>query len=289
MNIAQAMLWAQSLGLERLDTQLLLLHALGRAMSDRAWLVTHDQEPVGAATTAVFSDAVRRRVLGEPLAYVVGHKEFFGLRLLVDHRVLVPRPDTETLVTWSLELLEQWAGRDGPIDAETRSAEPATVLDLGTGSGAVALAIKRKLPSANVLAVDNSPHALAVAAANASRLKLDVRIRQSAWFEEVTGLFHLVVANPPYICDDDPHLEALRFEPRQALTSGADGLADIRSILAQAPPHLRPGAWLLLEHGYTQAGAVRALMAERGFTRVQSRTDLAGIERCSGGQWPGAR
>ena len=170
---------------------------------------------------------------------------------------------------------------------ETIAPLPAPrLLDLGTGSGAIALALQHQRQGAQVLAVDASPDALAVAQANATRLGLAVRFQHGHWLQGVEGLFDVIVSNPPYIAAQDPHLAALTHEPLQALASGADGLEDIRAIVAQAPAHLPPGGWLLLEHGWDQAERVRALLAAAGFGQVQSRTDLAGIARCSGGQWP---
>eukprot|EP01041_Mallomonas_annulata_P017538 gene17538-36059_t len=214
----------------------------------------------------------RRRAAGTPLAYLTGQREFYGLTLQVDARVLDPRPDTETLVDWALEVLQPQPG--------------ARVVDLGTGSGAIALALKHSCPSLQVQAVDYSPGALAVAQGNAERLQLQVAFHQGSWLAGIDGPLDAIVSNPPYIREDDEHLPALRHEPRQALTAGADGLDDIRTIVAQAPAHLRPGGWLLLEHGYDQADAVQALLAAQGFAQVQSRNDLAGIARCTGGQWP---
>jgi release factor glutamine methyltransferase len=201
----------------------------------------------------------------------VGEKEFHGLSLQVDPRVLVPRPDTETLVEWALQCLQ---GRTAP-----------TVLDLGTGSGAIALAIQHARQEALVAEVDRSAAALAVARANAQRLGLAVRFAEADWLEGADADLDLVVSNPPYVAAGDPHLAALRHEPLGALASGADGLDDIRRIVEDAPAHLREGGWLLLEHGYDQAAAVRALLMRRGFVQVQSRDDLAGIARCSGGIW----
>jgi release factor glutamine methyltransferase len=186
--------------------------------------------------------------------------------------VLDPRPDTETLVEWALEVLPP--------------TNPARMVDLGTGSGAIALALKATRPTLDVSAVDYSTDALAVAQANAQRLQLDVQCIQGSWLDSVQGRFAAIVSNPPYIRADDSHLEALTHEPLQALASGMDGLDDIRHIVAQAPVHLLPGGWLLLEHGYDQAPAVRALLAAAGFTQIQSRRDLAGIARCSGGSLP---
>jgi release factor glutamine methyltransferase len=209
------------------------------------------------------------------VAYLTGHKGFYGLDLAVDARVLDPRPDTETLVDWALELLPDAA-----------PGQPALRLaDLGTGSGAIALALQHARPAAEVWAVDASTDALAVAQANAARLQLPVRFAHSHWLSALQGKFDAIISNPPYIRDDDPHMPALRHEPRQALTSGADGLQDIRHIVDTAPRYLGDGGWLLIEHGWDQAEDVRALLAQRGFAQVQSRKDLAGIERASGGQW----
>lgn len=266
VTVEQVLCHTQVLGLDRLDAQLLVLHVLGRAAHDRAWLLAHDTDPMPAAAMAALEQMVLRRVAGEPLAYITGHKEFFGLDLQVDARVLVPRPDTETLVEWALELL--------PADGR--------VVDLGTGSGAIALALQRTRPDLDVVAVDYSLGALAVAQANAQRLRLNVQFAQGSWLDGVQGQFDMVVSNPPYIASADHHLAALKHEPLQALVSGADGLDDIRTIIEQTPKHLVPGGWLLLEHGYDQAAAVRALLADAGLKNAQSRRDLAGIERCSG-------
>jgi release factor glutamine methyltransferase len=216
---------------------------------------------------------VKRRAAGEPLAYITGHQGFFGLDLAVDQRVLVPRPDTETLVEWALALLPR------PLPAGNREG----LLDLGTGSGAVALAIKHQRPDVQVTAADASAGALAVARANAERLQLNVRFRQGSWLQGIDQRFQVIVSNPPYIAAHDPHLDALGFEPLVALVGGADGLDHLRQIIAQAPRHLLPGGWLLLEHGADQASAVRRALEQSRFEQVQSRRDLAGLERCSGG------
>ncbi|OYQ39369.1 protein-(glutamine-N5) methyltransferase, release factor-specific [Rhodoferax sp. TH121] len=259
-------------GLDRLDAQMLVLHAMDRPPHDRAWLLLHSDTPLHAAAQRWLNQALPRRLAGEPVAYITGHKEFYGLDLQVDARVLVPRPDTETLVDWALDVL---------------TTQPAAhVVDLGTGSGAIALALKHSRPSLQVQAVDYSAEALAVALANAQRLCLEVSFHQGSWMSGIAGPLDAIVSNPPYIREDDEHLPALRHEPRQALTAGADGLDDIRTIITQSRERLRPGGWLLLEHGYDQAPAVRSLLQEAGFLRVQSRNDLAGIPRCSGGIWP---
>jgi release factor glutamine methyltransferase len=273
-TLQAALLRAQKHGTPKLDARMLLLHALAKNPLDTAWLVAHDQDALTPAQAEAFADACSRRRGGEPVAYITGQREFFGLTLHVDARVLDPRPDTETLVDWALEHLA-----DLPAP---------TVVDLGTGSGAIALALQHRLPQARVTAVDSSTDALAVAQANAARLALPVAFVHSSWLEQVPGRFDLIVSNPPYIAAADPHLAALAHEPLGALASGADGLDDIRHIISQAPAHLQGGGWLLLEHGYDQAAAVRALLAQAGFVHVQSRPDLAGIERCSGGQIPPA-
>lgn len=275
-SLAQALAAAQTLGLERLDAQLLLLHVLGKTDTDRAWLLAHDRDPLPEALERQYRQLSLRRATGEPLAYIVGNKEFFGLALQVDARVLVPRPDTETLVEWALERL---AGKAG--------LAPARLLDLGTGSGAIALALKKTLPGLDVTAVDASAGALTVARANAEKHSLSVDFILGSWFENVSGHFDLIASNPPYIASADSHLTALQHEPLEALAAGEDGLDDLRRIIEQAPAHLHPQGWLLLEHGYDQAGAVADLLAQRGFSDVQSRRDLAGIARCSGGRWPG--
>lgn len=270
-TVGQTLAILQNRGLDRLDAQLLLLHLLGKPAKQRGWLLSHDDEPLPPAITTALGSLVQRRLGGEPLAYLTGHKEFFGLDLQVDARVLVPRPDTETLVNWALELL----------DGQQR------VLDLGTGSGAIALALKASKPTLRVQATDFSAEALAVAQSNAQGLKLGISFHQGAWFAALPASesrFDCIVSNPPYITELDPHLAALKYEPAQALTSGTDGLDDLRHIITLAPTHLAPGGWLLLEHGYDQAQAVRTLLHDAGFVQVQSRQDLAGIERCSGGQ-----
>lgn len=272
-TLGQALAHAQSLGLERLDAQLLLLHALDRTSHDRAWLLAHDTDRLLPEPWSVFQASALRRVAGEPLAYITGHKEFYGLDLQVDARVLVPRPDTEILVDWVLELLAN-------APAATR------VLDLGTGSGAIALALKSARPDWHVVAVDNSAAALEVATMNARRLHLDITCLQTSWLQGLQGDFALIVSNPPYIAEHDEHLPALQHEPSTALVAGPDGLHALRHITSEAPRHLQPGGWLLLEHGYDQAKAVQTLLTAAGLRAVQSRRDLAGIERCTGGCSP---
>jgi release factor glutamine methyltransferase len=274
LTCAQAIAAACSLGLARLDAQLLLLHVLGKPNHERAWLIAHDRDLLPPAASELFRLLSQRRASGEPLAYIVGQQEFFGLPLAVDARVLIPRPDTETLVSWALDVLP---------------AGSAKVLDLGTGSGAIALALKHACPEADVSAIDASADAVAVARSNAAALGLTVSIEISRWYEQVNGLFDVIVSNPPYVRDGDPHLAALGHEPIQALKAGADGLSDLRPIIAGASAHLQAGGWLLLEHGYDQAEAVSQLLREQGFGSVASRTDLAGIQRCTGGRFGGVK
>jgi release factor glutamine methyltransferase len=273
-NVAQAWQAATRLGLERLDAQALLAHVLGLPPErSRAWLLAHDTDLLPPERLARYAELVQRRAAGEPLAYLVGEKEFFGLNLAVTPAVLVPRPDTETLVEWAVELLQ---------------AQPAPrVVDLGTGSGAIALSLKHALPHADVTAVDLSGAALAVARRNGERLGLPVRWLQGSWFEPLGAAappgFDLIVSNPPYIAQDDPHLAALQHEPQLALGSGPEGLDALRHIASHATAHLRPGGWLLLEHGHEQDAHVQGLLQAAGFDAVSTRRDLAGRPRCTGG------
>ena len=269
-TISQALDTAKKQGLDRLDAHLLLLYALGKLQTERAWLLANDDSALPSQAADAFDNFSQRRAAGEPLAYIIGYKEFFGLRFSVDARVLVPRPDTETLVQWALDVSSSFASPD--------------ILELGTGSGAVAIAIAHTL-KCKVTATDFSTQALSVASDNAAKLGVDVEFLHSNWFEKVSGHYHVIASNPPYIKSSDPHLEALTHEPLNALAAGADGLSDLRQIVQSAPNHLQPGGWLLLEHGYDQESPVRTLLVERGFRQVQSRCDLAGITRCSGGQW----
>jgi len=271
-TVDAALAAARARGVERLDAGLLLSHVLGRP---RAWLLAHGDDALAPADAAAFEALAARRAAGEPFAYLVGEREFHGLALAVGPGVLVPRPDTETLVDRALELL-----RDDPAHA------PA-VLDLGTGSGAIALALKNACPRARVWAGERSADALAIARANAGRLGLQVHFAQGSWWDALDATaptFDLVVSNPPYIAADDPHLADLAHEPLSALVADEDGLADIRRIAAGARGRLREGGWLLFEHGWKQAPAVAAILAGAGFGEVHTRADIEGRPRCTGGR-----
>jgi release factor glutamine methyltransferase len=256
--------------LEPVDARVLLRHALN---VDDAWLVAHSRDLLTTEQIDQFAALVVRRRAGEPVAYITGTREFFGLEFNVSPAVLIPRPETELLVEWALERIAPGAN--------------VRVLDLGTGSGCVAISIARARPHALVVALDTSVAALEVARANARRHETgNLKVGKSDWFSVVTAeRFNVIVANPPYIAVGDAHLSAgdLRFEPAAALASGTDGLDAIRLIVAQAPQYLQAGGWLAFEHGYDQAARCRQLLQAAGFAQVFSQRDLAGIERISGG------
>jgi release factor glutamine methyltransferase len=262
---------AARLRIDATDAELLLAHVLG---ASRTWLFAHAKDALPSEPQARFDALVARRAAGEPVAYLIGHRGFWSLDLQVTPATLIPRPDTELLVELALERL--------PPEGASR------VADLGTGSGAIALAIARERPHAQVIATDASTEALAVAQSNAARHGLDqVAFREGRWFAPLAGeRFDLVASNPPYIAEGDAHLEQgdLRFEPRSALASGPDGLDDVRAIVADAPAHLVAGGWLLLEHGFEQGAAVRALFDAAGFTQVATRQDLEGRDRVTLGR-----
>ncbi|MDP2787281.1 MAG: peptide chain release factor N(5)-glutamine methyltransferase [Pseudomonadota bacterium] len=255
----------------RIEARVLLAHAL---KVDHAWLIAHDRDTPTPAQRDAIENLIARRTGGEPVAYILGEREFYGLSFAVTPAVLIPRPDTELLVQLALDRI--------PTD------QTSSVLDLGTGSGAIALALAVHRPLARIVAVDRSPAALEVARKNATRLGLrNLSFLLSDWY---AGLgvknFDIIVANPPYIAAGDAHLDQgdLRFEPREALQSDAGGLADIRKIVAGAPAHLHPGGWLLFEHGYDQGEASQHLLRQAGWSQVCTWVDLSGLPRVSGGQ-----
>jgi len=240
---------------------------------NRAWLISHESDTLEACQQAAFEALVQRRLNGEPIAYIFGSREFYGLQLKTTSATLIPRPDTETLVEAALERIPLHLTLD--------------MLDLGTGTGAVALAVAQHRPHCEVTAIDASSNALSVALENAQALKLNnVRLLESNWFSSLTGeKFDVIVSNPPYIAQDDEHLQKgdLRFEPLSALASGKDGLDDIRKIIQDAPHYLHSNGWLMLEHGYDQAKAVAALLNERGFSKIAHAKDIAGTLRVTFG------
>lgn len=274
MTVSEALRQAQQQGLDRLDAQLLLADLFGQG---RAWLISHDDAPLSPEQSATLARQFAQRAAGVPLAYLLGFKDFHGLRLRVTADTLVPRPDTEVLVDWALALLADLPGRP-------------RVVDLGTGSGAIALAIKHRHPAAEVEAVELSAAALAVAEGNAQGLGLAVRFHQGSWWQPLVGqCYELIVSNPPYIAAEDPHLPALRHEPLSALTPGAGdttGLSALLELIDGAPDHLQPGGWLLLEHGFDQADAVAAALRARSFADVALKRDLGGQPRVTGGRRP---
>lgn len=255
-------------GLDRMDALVLFQHATGLG---RAWLIAHDQDPVSPEHLAAFEPLTQRRRAGEPVAYIVGQREFYGRFFQVSPAVLIPRPETELLVDLALE----------------RAPQQARILDLGSGSGCIPVTLKLERPDLQVTAVDISPTALAQARYNAQHLGADIRLIESDWFTALSGeIFDLIVSNPPYIDQHDPHLDQgdLRFEPRGALTDESDGLNHLRTIISRAPNHLVSQGWLLFEHGWDQGAASRKLLSQAHYSEVASWCDLAGHERISGGK-----
>lgn len=256
----------------RVDAQILMRRALGNV--SRAQLIAYDNVAPALVQADVFSALLQRRLRGEPIAYILGEREFYGLNLTVTPDVLIPRPDTETLVEAALARIPQ--------------SKPCRVLDLGTGSGAIAIAIAAQCPQAHVMGIDRSVGAVQVASENARRLQIgNIEFKVSDWFSAVgDAQFDMIVSNPPYIAAGDPHLSQgdLRFEPPTALASGADGLEDIRHLASEAPQYLASGGWLMLEHGYDQAARVAQLLVGAGLAEVASVADLSGIMRVTLGR-----
>ena len=254
------------------DAELLLLHSLGK--DERSWLIAHDHDELPTDVIETFSSLSEERLKGMPLAYLLGHREFWSLKLKVTRDVLIPRPETELLVEWAVELASQ--------------CDLDSMLDLGTGSGAIALAVQQDLPHLSVTASDVSASALRVARENAEDLGLPVEFVESSWFGALAQRrWALIASNPPYVAANDAHLldGDLRFEPNIALTDQGDGLWSIREIASNAPDHLEAGGWLLIEHGYDQAADVRSIFELNGFSKVNLRHDLAGRPRVTGGCW----
>lgn len=254
------------------DAELLLLQCLGR--DERSWLIAHDHDELSTDIVQAFSSMSKERLKGVPLAYLLGHREFWSLKLKVTRDVLIPRPETELLVEWAVELASQ--------------CDLNSMLDLGTGSGAIALAVQQDLPHLSVTASDVSASALRVARENAEDLGLPVEFVESSWFGALAQRrWALIASNPPYVAANDAHLldGDLRFEPNIALTDQGDGLWSIREIASNAPDHLEAGGWLLIEHGYDQAADVRSILDLNGFSKVSLRHDLAGRPRVTGGCW----
>jgi len=279
-TVATALADARRRGVASLDAQLLLARLLA---TTRTRLIAHDERPLTPAEAARWEDSLARRLAGDPIAYLLGEKEFHGVTLEVDRNVLVPRPETELLVDWAGEAVAALTSER----ARSGDPGPIRVVDLGTGSGAIALALKRAHPYLTVTATDVSAGALAVARRNAERLGLAIELLEASWWDGLEGRrFDIAIANPPYIAGDDPHLATLMHEPALALTPGGDGLGALRAIVAGASAPLLPGGWLFLEHGFDQAAAVRALLAAAGFAAVETRRDLAGRERATGGRRP---
>jgi len=308
MLICKALEWAKSQGIDSSDRQLLLLHCMGQKAHNKAYLRAHDQDPLSAPQLRHYELLINKCQKGEPVAYLIGEREFYGLSFKVTPATLIPRPDTETLVDWALECAKSPSAKEGgdaPGLHKGAHRGPLKILDLGTGSGCIAIALKRQLPSAEVWATDISPDALSVARENAERNQTPIEFRLGSWFEalgDASGAavasnvsnvanpchdgFDLIVSNPPYIAEHDPHLVNLQFEPYGALVGGTTGLEVYRELLLNAPHFLYPGGRILFEHGYNQAEEVKALFESLGFESVQSRTDLAGICRCTGGIRP---
>ena len=274
-TVSEALDWATEQLSEsddaRLDSQVLLAYALNVS---RTWLFTWPDKALDGATLTAFNALIEERKSGTPIAYITGYRDFWSLRLKVTPDTLIPRADTELLVETALTL--------------KNVEKPCDVIDLGTGTGAIALSLANECPSWRITATDINPKTLAVAKENATTLELAVRFKESAWFDAINDRYDLVISNPPYIELDDPHLQQgdLRFEPADALASGKDGLDDIRRLVQQALKHLKKDGYLLLEHGYQQAEAVRSLMAKAGYIDIETHQDIEDRDRVTLGKIP---
>jgi release factor glutamine methyltransferase len=274
-TVSEALDWATEQLREsddaRLDSQILLAYALNVS---RTWLFTWPDKVLDGATLTAFSALIDERKSGTPIAYITGYRDFWSLRLKVTPDTLIPRADTELLVETALTL--------------KNVEKPCDVIDLGTGTGAIALSLANECPSWRITATDINPETLAVAKENAQSLELTVSFKESAWFDAISDRFDLIISNPPYIESDDPHLQQgdLRFEPAGALASGKDGLDDIRRLVQHALKHLKKDGYLLLEHGYQQAEAVRSLMAEAGYIDIETHQDIEDRDRVTLGKIP---
>ena len=274
-TVSEALDWATEQLREsddaRLDSQVLLAYALNVS---RTWLFTWPDKALDGATLTAFSALIDERKSGTPIAYITGYRDFWSLRLKVTPDTLIPRADTELLVETALTL--------------KNVEKPCDVIDLGTGTGAIALSLANECPSWRITATDINPETLAVAKENAQNLELTVSFKESAWFDAISDRFDLIISNPPYIESDDPHLQQgdLRFEPAGALASGKDGLDDIRLLVKQALKHLKKDGYLLLEHGYQQADAVRNLMTKAGYTDIETHQDIEDRDRVTLGKIP---
>jgi len=274
-TVSEALDWATEKLSEsddaRLDSQILLAYALNVS---RTWLFTWPDKALDGATLTAFNALIEERKSGTPIAYITGYRDFWSLRLKVTPDTLIPRADTELLVETALTL--------------KNVEKPCDVIDLGTGTGAIALSLANECPSWRITATDINPETLAVAKENAQTLELAVSFKESAWFDAINDRYDLVISNPPYIESDDPHLLQgdLRFEPADALASGQDGLDDIRLLVQQALKHLKKDGYLLLEHGYQQAEAVRSLMVKAGYTEIETHQDIEDRDRVTLGKIP---
>ena len=274
-TVSEALDWATEQLSEsddaRLDSQVLLAYTLNVS---RTWLFTWPDKALDGATLTAFNALIEERKSGTPIAYITGYRDFWSLRLKVTPDTLIPRADTELLVETALTL--------------KNVEKPCDVIDLGTGTGAIALSLANECPSWRITATDINPETLAVAKENAQSLELTVSFKESAWFDAISDRFDLIISNPPYIESDDPHLQQgdLRFEPAGALASGKDGLDDIRRLVQHALKHLKKDGYLLLEHGYQQAEAVRSLMAEAGYIDIETHQDIEDRDRVTLGKIP---